>query len=386
MPLADGDRRAAPGVAMALAFRREAPMLALCGLYVTAVSGLAAMIPFRMPPLAGYLSSAACFGAAALLLVCCPFLVRLAMDRPQHPLSYGRDLMRAWRMPERLRWAVPAVATLSVVSVLFTSLKSALGQIEPFYLDPALAQADVLLLGQDAWRLIQPLVGYPIVTFGLTAAYHLWIGLLFGVTVFVAGWVEQPRLRLQYLLTYLLCWIVLGSILAIALSSVGPSFYGLFYGDDRFLALSDYLARADEVLPVAALDVQERLVAMQFSGQQFYGSGISAMPSLHVAIATVFALLGWRVSRRWGLVASAYLAVIFVGSIHLGYHYAVDGLASVAVTPVLWWVAGRVAERLIGTQATLAQPRGMPREFRGRALSLIRSRRTIFPCSHENVV
>jgi hypothetical protein len=35
-----------------------------------------------------------------------------------------------------------------------------------------------------------------------------------------------------------------------------------------------------------------------------------------------------------------YAALIFVGSIHLGWHYAVDGIVGAAAAIAVWWCCG----------------------------------------------
>ncbi|AZI35430.1 hypothetical protein NT2_09_00850 [Caenibius tardaugens NBRC 16725] len=42
-----------------------------------------------------------------------------------------------------------------------------------------------------------------------------------------------------------------------------------------------------------------------------------------------------------------FFAIILIGSVHLAYHYAVDGYAAIIATAIIWIVAGRAA-RLIG--------------------------------------
>ena len=46
------------------------------------------------------------------------------------------------------------------------------------------------------------------------------------------------------------------------------------------------------------------------------------------------------------LIDRAYALVIWIGSIHLGWHYAVDGLVSIALTIVIWKLMGKLADRL----------------------------------------
>ena len=59
-----------------------------------------------------------------------------------------------------------------------------------------------------------------------------------------------------------------------------------------------------------------------------------------VATAMLFAIYA---SRRWGrigLVLWAFAATIFVGSIVLGWHYAVDGYAGALFTILTWKSVG----------------------------------------------
>ena len=54
----------------------------------------------------------------------------------------------------------------------------------------------------------------------------------------------------------------------------------------------------------------------------------------------VFAgLITSTISVAYGL---SFAALIFVGSIHLGWHYAIDGYAGAAVALFGWWAAGRL--------------------------------------------
>ena len=74
------------------------------------------------------------------------------------------------------------------------------------------------------------------------------------------------------------------------------------------------------------------------------GSGSSAIPDMQVAMATLFALRGWRSGRRPGVALTVFAAVIFAGSVHLGWHYAVDGYRSAALMAALWHAVGRWTE------------------------------------------
>jgi membrane-associated phospholipid phosphatase len=73
--------------------------------------------------------------------------------------------------------------------------------------------------------------------------------------------------------------------------------------------------------------------------------GISAFPSMHVAMAVLFALYATRRSRLVGLLMWAFAAIIMVGSVILGWHYAVDGYASVLISIAIWKACGHFLAR-----------------------------------------
>ena len=52
-----------------------------------------------------------------------------------------------------------------------------------------------------------------------------------------------------------------------------------------------------------------------------------------------------------------YAALIWLGSIHLGWHYAIDGLASFGLALLIWPAMGRVADWL---DRPAARPRAAP--------------------------
>ena len=58
------------------------------------------------------------------------------------------------------------------------------------------------------------------------------------------------------------------------------------------------------------------------------------MPSMHVSIATIIALLLRRL--RLACIGWMFLALICIGSVHLGWHNAVDAIVSVVGTLAIW--------------------------------------------------
>ena len=154
---------------------------------------------------------------------------------------------------------------------------------------------------------------------------------------------------MAYLLGFVFVWGIGGNLMAVLLSSAGPVYYQpLGLGAD-FLPLMEHLRAGAEVSPVWALNVQDVL----WDGYANDGpvAGISAMPSMHVASATLAALYGFTFGRLAGWLLTAFAAVIQVGSVLLAWHYAVDGYAGILLALAAWAVARRLVR---GQGAALA--------------------------------
>jgi len=199
--------------------------------------------------------------------------------------------------------------------------------------------------GVSAWRVIHPLVGYPIVTAAISVVYEAWFPVLAIVVAGAALSTRNMPLRNQFLVALVLTWTILGTILPLLLPAVGPCFYGLLYPHrvDPYRPLMDYLLVADSHYTIRALDLQQALWADFKADELRPGSGISATPSMHVAIATLVALLAWRVSRFLGAAAIAFLLLTLIATVHLGWHYAIDGYIALLAVPLIWYWAGRIA-------------------------------------------
>jgi len=223
----------------------------------------------------------------------------------------------------------------------FTSFKTLIPAIQPFAWDPTLMELDRWLHGgTHPWRLLQPVLGHPYVTSAMNGFYHFWFFLSHGILLWQAFSRRRPLLRLRFLISFLLLWAVAGSLVALALSSAGPVYYGRVTGlEDPYQELFSYLYAASEQSPVWALGVQEMLWDGYLQGGTDFGRGISAMPSLHVGIATLLAFFGWNISRTLGLLLTVNAVIIQIGSVHLGWHYAIDGYIAVPLTWMIWMIS-----------------------------------------------
>jgi hypothetical protein len=275
------------------------------------------------------------------------WLVRaLAVDRPDRLFAYLNNNPQVQSVMRNLVQTLLLILPVCLFLPSFGLLKSMVGFLQPYRWDPLFIRWDQMIHGQDVWMLIQPVIGYPKVTYLLAIAYQLWILLLYIAFPLVCLWRGSELLRQQMIISFLLSWIIIGVVMANWLASVGPCFLEPIIGDPRFSEQMAYLARVDKLYPLFVLDVQKELLDSYLAGNHGLGRGISAMPSMHVSIAFLFVMFSWRVSFFLGTAATAYCIVILLGSVHLGYHYAVDGYVAILATLIIWVAAGLIVNKL----------------------------------------
>lgn len=264
--------------------------------------------------------------------------------KPASPLRWmADDIRRALVDPERLLAGLTVLTLLSLFISSFSFLKIAIPDLVPFGWDPAFTRLDGMLhFGVQPWRILQPVLGYPSLTTALNSGYNAWFFVMFFM-VFLAAFAAGDRARrLTFLYAFVLSWALIGNLLALVFSSAGPVYFErLGYGAD-FAPLMAYLRDAAAVSPVWALKLQDKLW-QSYASREGLIAGISAMPSMHVATAVLLALQGFAHGRVWGWLLTAFALIILIGSVHLGWHYAIDGYAGGALALAVWPLARRLA-------------------------------------------
>ncbi|MFQ6017419.1 MAG: phosphatase PAP2 family protein [Kiloniellaceae bacterium] len=270
----------------------------------------------------------------------------IAKQRPARPLRVvWNDLMGEYRLPYRIVNALPAIVLLPFAMSVNTSLKKAIPAISPFGWDAPLAELDAAVHGGfQPWELLQPLLGDPVVTSWVSFLYGPpWFWMLFFVQFWLAFTIDARRM--QGLLTFLFCWLLLGNVAATALSSAGPCYYANFVnGSNPFAPLMAYLYSVSETYSLSALLAQDYLWESYQNDYLGIGAGISAMPSMHIAIGFLFVVILWPYHWSLRVLSIAYLVVLQIGSVHLGWHYAVDGYVAILGTGLIWWAVGRALD------------------------------------------
>lgn len=277
--------------------------------------------------------------------------------------------MLAWReMRNRLRNPAYGGAILLLAILVptfmnaFGSWKSAIPHLRDFAWDRTFMEFDrTLHFGRHPWEWLHPLLGHPAVTAMWDYGYSLFIPIQITVVLWMT-WSPDRALRRRFFAAYTLAWVLLGTGAATLLSSAGPCFYGALTGlPNPYQPLLNYLGTVDATYSLGALEAQAVLWANYTKQVAAPFAGISAMPSMHVAMPTIFVLLTWRGYRRLAWLMIAYLAFNILGAVHLAWHYAIDAYAAILGGALVWVLAGRLT-RQAPNHGDSARPRPTPME------------------------
>lgn len=253
---------------------------------------------------------------------------------------------RCLRARSVLRWFVACILFWPFMDV-FGWYKSRIDLSAPNLWDPAIVRLEGLLhFGRQPWEWLQPVLGHPVVTRALDLFYHQVYPavILFVVIGFALAGTGVRRAR--YLVLFVVTWIVVGTIGGTVFASVGPCYYGLTFPDapDPFGPLMSYLQTVHAVTPLAAIRSQNFL----WAGHMGLATplGVSAMPSVHVGLATLVMLAAFDYGWWVRIPSVLFWLATLVGSVATGWHYAADGYAATLIVVAVWLAASQFWRRL----------------------------------------
>jgi PAP2 superfamily protein len=236
--------------------------------------------------------------------------------------------------PSRVIGAFLVGALTVPFQITFQSLKLSIGYFLGFRWDAPLSWVDRALHGGPAWHWTAPLAAMPWLMKVTVPIYQAgWTCVVFGFLVWLA-WSRHRTLRMRALVATVLVWSVGGTLLAAALASAGPC----FSTEPWYTPLT---ARFDAA-HLAIGEVQRGHWAAQQAQVWSSYAGVSAFPSMHVAISVLMAIVVWARARPAGIAMWLFAIFIQAWSVLLGWHYAIDGYAGALCAWGAWVAAGRL--------------------------------------------
>lgn len=258
--------------------------------------------------------------------------------KSESPLRHFHERLVAERMV--MVRALQVAAIIGFAIAIHGWGKSMIPHVAGYWADPTLARLDANIFGEDPWRLFRSeLLGSL-----YSLLYVWWFPITFG-TMGVLAFSQRGHGRL--FLAYLLTLILGGTIGQYLLPSAGPMFYeGLGFGQ-RFHEL---VATND---PTFTRFANYLWFHYQRGGADL-GTGISAMPSMHIALAVWTTCAARAIWRPLTLPFATYATLLWAASIASGWHYATDGIAGASIAVGCYYLAGRLLQPNRETPTMLA--------------------------------
>ena len=257
------------------------------------------------------------------------------------------------------------LAGFSSVKTLLPIAAEAVGW-QHFFADPFFAVVDrALHFGVDPWVFTHAAVnavGWTNFVHDSSLLYALWWAIpAFYLPAIIALLGDPEERARRYIILYFFSWIVLGNVVAFLGLSAGPIYYDRLFGTEVYADMHASLAAAG-IGNSWFGGVQEGLWDAYVEEAQAIGSGISAFPSVHVAMITVTALYLQERHVLLGLIGWALFAGVLFVSVWTGYHYAIDGYASaIAVIALHLFLKRRNMRNVVANEANDAPSQLTPR-------------------------
>jgi hypothetical protein len=276
------------------------------------------------------------------------------VTRAKSPLRHLlRPLRKLLTNPNRVVNALNGLTAMLVFMTGFVVLKGAIGVLVPFSWDQSLAQFTTTLhFGRAPYQWLWWIMKTPGAIQFLNFCYSLWFVVMVA-TVISSAMAGRDSLLHQFLLSFMLVWLIGGFFIATAFSSAGPCYYAKLGLGDLYRPLMDALESANRKSPIWALQMQDRLWS-GYLGAPSGSMGISAFPSIHVASSVLFALYATRLSTALGVMMWLFAAIIMVASVLLGWHYGVDGYGGALIAVAIWKATGAALVRRTDNRAVAA--------------------------------
>lgn len=274
---------------------------------------------------------------------------------PRPTITYFKAMLGLFNPISKAISFMLLILALNLTFSCYSYFKSLIPDLNPFRFDQLFYEIDLLLhFGISPWELTHSIFSSPFATLFINFLYNFWFFLIWGFVLFFIARRDLGPLRDHFLITFMSAWLLIGGVCATFLSSAGPCYIHLLDPSaTQYLYLIDTLSIQNQQITASgwpnlwSLNAQDSLWLRYIERDNGIGVGISAMPSMHVSISVLMALSSYQLHKTLGVVMWIYAAFIQIGSVHLAWHYAIDGYVSIILTIVLWKLVGMVISKYI---------------------------------------
>jgi hypothetical protein len=355
---ADGEEAGTGTARDPVAFRPSRPLQLAFWPALTSLLAGYAWVLFRVLRLAG-LEVGPWHGLLRTIVNIAMLLAGAIVVRSVLLLARRRAATLGWR--GELAGAGMAVVEVALIAVAMTALavafmwtKVMIPVMNPRLWDPLLADLDrALCLGVNPTEfLLTVFEGAP----GLAATFVdvCYSGFVLCMQLVAAWFLVDPRPghRRSFAVCLVTLWM-LGGWWHLAMPSLGPAY-----------CFSDLPPRIARVFPLAGQTQQALLDNYRAVHRLAAGSGamitpalaIAAIPSLHVGVLALYYLWARVVGSRLRPFLLAMTLLTWLGSVATGWHWAIDGLAGIAVALAAAWAGSAWRRRFPGPPGEVRAP------------------------------
>jgi len=242
--------------------------------------------------------------------------------------------------------ALRYIVLCSIVLTVYSSIKQAIPLINPHRYDDALVAVEraVHFGWNPAWSLIASNPPTWWLSF-LDYAYYTWFPFMPMVAAYFLVHRNRAK-RDRYFAAFMSVWII-ADLIGLLIPSHGPC----YVDPNTFPPTAMYLCSMTQDwlwMNYSALNE----ITLLGNGNMEFGCGLMAMPSLHVIVVGLYVTFLWDEGRWLRYLSIAYAALVLIGSVYSGWHYAIDGYVGFAIAFLVTWAVGKLPgawRRPVGT-------------------------------------